>query len=563
MARTFRDRHADVLKRHPVWRPRMLHEILDETAAETPDRPFIITDAGAYTYADVVERSERLAGGLAALGVKSGDHVALLMANHPEFVWIKYAISRLGAVCVPVNFLNRRDELAYVLAQSDAKVLITMDQFRDLDYLDMLDDIAPGWERTGGGDALPQLSHVVVRPDVGATRDGVRTLDDLDGDAPVSVTSDAERVSDIIYTSGTTGQPKGVMMTHDMLARASFTSALTRGFDDGWGVTFSLPMYHVYGYVEGLLTAPWVGGAIIPQTVFDPAETVQAIVSHKAHDVLLVPTMTLAILEYLKTNPTEMPDLVAVISSGQRSPKGIWDDIRTHFGDVELTTGYGMSEVTATMALTRVGDRDDMLRDTNGRMRDAGPAGAEDLRGKLVLYRVVDPQTGAVLPDGQTGELQACGLCVTQGYYNKPKETKELYTADGWIHTGDLGHILEDDYLVLDGRLKESYRCGGEQVMPTEIEDVLTAHPDVMQAHVVPVPDDRMGEVGVAYIVTRKGATVTADDLVERCKTSLARFKVPKHVLFIDQTDLPVTPSGRARKFLLSDRAIRELEIDA
>lgn len=562
MARTFRDRHADVLKRHPKWRSRMLHEILDEAAAETPDRPCIITDSDTFTYADVTERSKRVAGGLAALGVSPGDHVALLMANHPDFVWIKHAISRLGAVCIPVNFFNRRDELAYVLQQSDAKILITMDRFRDLDYLAMLDEIAPGWESAGGEEALPHLSHVVVRPDAEIARDGVRTLADLDGAPPAPVASNAERISDIIYTSGTTGQPKGVMMTHAMLARASFTSALTRGFDDAWRVTFSLPMYHVYGYVEGMLTVPWVGGAIIPQTVFNPAETVRAIVHHKANDVLLVPTMTIAMLEHLKANPTEMPDLVAVISSGQRSPKGIWDGIRTHFGDVELTTGYGMSEVTATMTLTRVGDPDEKLRETNGRMRDAGPAGCEELRGKLVLYRAVDPQTGEVLPDGETGELQARGLCVTKGYYNKPKETEDLYTADGWIHTGDLGHLIEDDYLVLDGRLKESYRCGGEQVMPTEIEDVLTAHPDVMQAHVVPVPDLRMGEVGVAYIVTRNGATVTAEDLAERCKSSLARFKVPKHVLFIDQADLPVTPSGRARKFLLSERAVRELEIE-
>ena len=322
-------------------------------------------------------------------------------------------------------------------------------------------------------------------------------------------------------------------------------------------------MYHVYGYVEGMLTVPWVGGAIVPQTVFGPADLVRGLVEHRAQDVLLVPTMTLAILDHLKAHPTPMPDLVSVISSGQRSPRGIWDQIRQHFGPVELTTGYGMSEVTATMFLTRVGDPWERLVQTNGRMRDAGPAGMPDLGGRLALYRVVDPQTGAVLPQGQTGELQARGVCVTQGYYNKPKETAALFTADGWLHTGDLGHLLDDDYLVLDGRLKESYRCGGEQVLPTEIEDVLTAHPAVIQAHVVPVPDERMGEVGVAWIVTRPGQPVTAEELLARCKASLARFKVPRHVLFIAAQDLPVTPSGRARKFLLAERAVRELGIVA
>ncbi len=563
MSPSFSERHDAVLARHPEWRPRMLHEIIDEVAAEFPDRPYVITDAGQFTYRDVVERSRRVAGGLVEAGVAAGDHVALLMANHPDFVWTKLAISRVGATCVPINFLNRKDELAYVLKQSDAKLLITMDRFRDLDYLAMLDEIAPDWEANGGGDHLEKLMGVVVRPDSATPDRAARLLSDLDADLPYQASGAPEAVSDIIYTSGTTGQPKGVLLTHDMLARASFTSALTRGFDDGWRVTFSLPMYHVYGYVEGMLTVPWVGGAIIPQVGFSPADTVEAIIRHKAHDILLVPTMTLAILDHLRENPAEFTSLVAVLNSGQRSPKAIWDDIRTHFGDVELTTGYGMSEVTATMALTRVGDPDEKLRETNGRMRDAGPAGVQDLGGRLVQYRAADPKTGQVLPDGELGELQATGVCVTQGYYNKPEETEKTFTKDGWLRTGDLGRLLPDGYLVLEGRTKESYRCGGEQVMPTEIEDVLTGHPAVLQAHVVPVPDDRMGEVGVAYIVVRGKDAVSGTELMERCKANLARFKVPKHVLFIDQADLPVTPSGRARKFLLTKRAVQELGIEA
>lgn len=502
MTKPFAERHAAVLEAYPSWTPLMLHEVLDRAGERTPDRPYILTDDGAFTYAEVIRRSREVAGGLARLGVGQGEHVALLIANHPEFVWIKYAISRLGAVALPINFLNRRDELAYVLEQSDAKVLITMSGFKDLDYLSMLDNIAPGWEASGGGRVLPRLERVVVADD---SRASAMSLSELTGPAPAEIETDVSLVSDIIYTSGTTGQPKGVLMTHDMLTRAAFTSVLTRGFGDGWRVLFSLPMYHVYGYVEGMLTVPWVGGAIIPRTSFAGDTTVDAVVRHEANDILLVPTMTLAILDHLKANPTPMPSLVSVISSGQRSPKGIWDEIRAHFGPVELTTGYGMSEVTATMSMTRVGDPVSTLQTTNGRMRDAGPAGSDDLNGKLVLYRVADAETGAEMPKGETGELQARGLCVTQGYYNKPEETAKTFTADGWLRTGDLGRMLDDDYLVLDGRTKESYRMGGEQVMPTEIEDVLTAHGDVMQAHVVPVPDARMGEIGVAYIVLRDG----------------------------------------------------------
>lgn len=561
-APSVQDRIAALARRVPEWRGWMLHQRLDETAAAFPQRALVVTETGTHSYADIAARSRRMAAGLRARGIRQGDHVALLMANYAEFVIARFALSRLGAVCVPVNFLNRRDELAYVLEQSDAVALITMDRFRDLDYLEMLDDLAPGWEGQGGGVRFPKLRFVAVFPASGtASRGGQETLADLEGSDEVLGldTPDPDLISDIIYTSGTTGQPKGVMLSHDMLLREAFTSAWCRAWDDGWRVTFSLPMYHVYGYVEGLLPVLFVGGAIILQTTFDAEATIDVINSHAADDVLLVPTMTLVVLDYLRVNPTPMPSLRSVLSSGQRSPVAIWQAILDHFGPVELVTGYGMSEVTASGTFTRLGDPMERLQTTNGRMRDAGVAGLPELGGRVIHYRVADPETGVEVPKGAVGELQARGICVTRGYYNKPEETARTFTGDGWLRTGDLGRMLDDDYIELVGRTKESYRCGGEQVMPTEIEDVLTAHPAVLQAHVVPVPNARMGEVGVAFIVTRPKVPVTAEELIERCRERLARFKVPKHVFFIAAADLPVTPSGRARKFLLAERARAEL----
>jgi fatty-acyl-CoA synthase len=192
-----------------------------------------------------------------------------------------------------------------------------------------------------------------------------------------------------------------------------------------------------------------------------------------------------------------------------------------------------------------------------------GPAGDAALGNRLVIYRVVDPETGHELSYGQVGELQAKGPGVTSGYYNKPDETAAAFTSDGWLHTGDLGRIDEDDYLSLVGRLKESYRCGGEQVMPSDAEDVLMSHPAVLQAHVVPVPDERMGEIGVAFVVLRDQTTCQVDDLLSMCSERLARFKVPKHFLFVSVSDVPVTPSGRARKFLLSKMAMQSLGLPA
>jgi fatty-acyl-CoA synthase len=269
--------------------------------------------------------------------------------------------------------------------------------------------------------------------------------------------------------------------------------------------------------------------------------------------------MTLALLDELRRTSYDLSSLHAVLSSGGRAPSYLWKQIIELLQPAELTTGYGMTEVTASSTVTAPDDPLQRLLTTNGRLRDVGPAGDPDNGGYLVRYRVVDPDSGQELPADQIGELQARGIGVTAGYYNKPEATAQAFTPDGWLHTGDLGALSADGYVTLMGRTKESYRCGGEQVLPTEAEDLLVTHPAVLQAHVVPVPDERMGEVGVAYIVLRAGASTGADELTDFCAQRLARFKVPRHVLFMDAADIPSTPSGRARKFLLIGMAMATL----
>ena len=559
--RLIAERRADLDARIPRWAALTLHQALDDAAARFAARPFVITEARQWTYADIVSWSKRLAEGLKRSGVASNDKVAIILANYPEFVALKYAISRLGAVAVPLNFLNRRDELRYLLDQSDAVLLVTMDCFRGNDFLSALDEIAPSWEQEGGGTALPKLRNILLFPTgeielrVGTTL--FESLDD--GTEAADVAVDPSAVSDIIYTSGTTGPPKGVMLTHDMLTRTAFGGAYSRAFEDGQRVIFALPMFHVYGYVEGMLAVPWVGGAIIPQLRFEAEVMLRAIERHRATDALLIPAMTLALIDEARAGNYDLSSFHFAISSGARAPERVWRDIKDVLGVSEITTGYGMSETTATTMLTSPDDPFERLLTTNGRLRDVGPAGDPALGGKLVVYHAVDERTGEPVPAGEIGELVARGPGVTKGYYNKPDATAAAFDRDGWLRTGDLGRFDADGYLSLVGRSKESYRCGGEQVLPTEIEDLFTTLPDILQAQVVPIPDERMGEVGVAFIVPAPGRSVDLEALRALATDRLARFKVPRHFLIVDESVIPTTASGRARKFLLAELAVQML----
>ena len=545
------------------WTPRTLSGSLDDAAARHPHRRLVITDERVYSYSEIQEWSRRLAAGLLAAGVRPGDHIAVQLANYPSFVALKYAIARVGAAAVPVNFMLRRAELAYILRQSRARLLITMDTFRGQDYLLDLDVIVPGWRRVGGGEALPDLTAVFVVATGTATVDDARGLDELgamgegheDELARIEAAVEPSSPSDVIYTSGTTGSPKGVLLTHEMVLRTAYASAYVRAFEDGRRIHFALPMYHVFGYIECLIAATLVGGAIIPHVQFDPDAALAAIEAHRASEVVCVPLMTMKMLESVRARPRDLSSLVSVFSSGGTSPPEIWSDIRTLLGAPEVMTAYGMSETTASTTCTLPEGPDVRLHTSNGCLKQAGRAGAPALGGLLALYKARDPETGEDLPPGAPGELMVRGPIVTPGYFDKPEETAAAFTEDGWLHTGDVGTIDEQGFLVLTGRIKETYRCGGEMVMPREIEDVLNEDPRVLEAHVVGLPHSRMGEVGCACIVLRDGADAPdPQQLLELCTERLARFKVPRHVLFLGAEDLPRTATGRVQKFKLVEQ---------
>jgi fatty-acyl-CoA synthase len=561
MTDTIERRRAALADRFPTWTPTTLHGFLDRCAQEFPDRPLVITDERTITFAETAAWSRRLADGLAAMGVRRGDRVGLLMANHPEFAPLKFAIARAGAVAIPFNFLYKAQELAYVLRQSRCHVLVTMTGFAGLDYPAMLDEIAPGWD-SGGAAALPDLRAVVQLSTDGRTRAGVPTVDELAalGDAHRGASdglgAEPGDLGDILYTSGTTGSPKGVMVTHDAVQRTGYASALTRAFEDGRRILFSLPCYHMFGYVEGLLAAMFVGGAIVPRTAFSPADYFAGIERHRATEILCVPTMTVALLEHPDRATRDLSSVFAILSGAAPAPVWLWQKVQAELGITEITTGYGMTECGGAMTMSLPEDPLERHSATVGRVKLAGVAGMPD--GDLCRYRTVDPMTGDPLPDGAEGELVSSGPTHMLGFWDKPQETAAAL-REGWVFSGDLGRVREDGYVQVTGRSKELYKSGGELVMPKEVEELLTQYPGVSQAYAVGVPDDRWGEVGCAWVVAEPGATVDPAELIALCKDKLARFKVPKHVLLTTAEELPTTPTGKVQKFRLAQRAAERL----
>ncbi|GAA4776057.1 AMP-binding protein [Actinomycetospora chlora] len=555
------DERRDVLRRRfATWTPMTLHERLARCAEEFADRPMVITDDRTVTYADIAAWTERLADGLVALGVRPGDRVGLVMANYVEFVPLKFAISRAGAVAIPFNYLYRTDELRYVLEQSQCTLLITMTGFAGLDHLGMLDEIAPGWD---GGEqtALPELRGVVTLSTDGRSREGVGSVEDLEqlgrehpggsADRGADQTPGPDDVADILYTSGTTGSPKGVLITHDASQRTGYASALTRAFEDGRRILFSLPCYHMFGYVEGLMAAMMVGGAIVPQTAFDPGRYLEGIERHRATDILCVPTMTVALLEHPDLATRDLSSLRAILSGAAPAPVWLWEKVRDTLGVDEIVTGYGMTEQGGAMTLTLPEDPFERLAGTVGRVKLAGSAGLPGT-GDLTEYRTIDVLTGDPLPIGEEGELAARGPTNMLGFWRKPEETAAALDDEGWVRSGDLGYVTGDRYVVLTGRSKELYKSGGELVMPKEVEEVLSRHPGVSQAFAVGVADERWGEIGVACVVAKPGVEVTGDELIALCREQLARFKVPRRVVFVEATDLPTTPTGKVQKYKLA-----------
>lgn len=557
------DRRISLEVNTGTWKALTIAQALDRATQKYADSPLVMTDQHKWSYREIQQASSKLAARLIENGVGQGDHVGIWLANYAEFVVAKFAIARAGAVAVPINFSLRQTELSYILEQAECVTLITMDVFREHDYLADLDAIMPGWESAGGGSFFPRLHTVMVRFSTQSPRVGALPLIDADWvPSPENLVILADReeqadphsLSDIIYTSGTTGHPKGAMVTHDMVLRTGYSSAYCMAREEGRRVLFALPMYHVFGYVECLIACLFYGGAIVPRISYDAEDMLDAAERFEVGEMTAVPLMTIEMLALARKRGFNCPSLVAFFNSGGVSPPTIWQDIRDVFGARELLTGYGMTETTASACCCLPEGENIYLLTTNGKLKDAGVAGIKELGGKLAIYKAISSETGEDLPYGEKGELLVKGYSVTRGYFKKPEENARAFTKYSWLHTGDVGTVSADGYVQLLGRIKEAYRCGGEMVMPEEVEKFLETHENISDAFVVGVPDDRMGEAGCVFIVA-DGGCPTVEEIKAFCQDSIARFKVPKYVIPTTLEDVPHTATGRARRVFLAELA--------
>jgi fatty-acyl-CoA synthase len=289
--------------------------------------------------------------------------------------------------------------------------------------------------------------------------------------------------------------------------------------------------------------------------------TLEAVQRHRVDEALFVPTMTIAVLEAARAGNYGTPSLHTVMSAAAPAPVRLWQAVRDELGVREVVTAYGMTETSAATTYTEPDGPLELVATTVGAPKRGGVAGDPALGGLLATYKTIDPITAEDLPAGAEGELAVRGPIVTHGYYNKPEETAAARTGQGWLRSGDLGRIDQGNgHLLLTGRSKELYKCGGELVAPKEVEELLSSHPAVAQAYLVGLPDDRMGEVGCAWVVPADAEPPAPEDLIAYCRERLARFKVPAHVIYLRADELPTTATGKVQKFRLIERARQRLQ---
>jgi acyl-CoA synthetase (AMP-forming)/AMP-acid ligase II len=499
-----------------------------EGARRHPDAPAVIAEDRRVTYSELAELADRGASALVASGIVPGDRVAVWAPNSLEWIAAALSITTAGGVLVPVNTRFKGSEAGYVLARSGARALFTVRGFLDTDYPALLRD---------AGVALPDLEHTIV---LSGDTAGCIAWDEFlargEGAGPVDVGAiGADDPSDVVYTSGTTGSPKGVVMTHGQTLRAYLDWCDWAGLRPGDRYLIVNPFFHIFGYKAGCLASLMLGATIYPVPVFDPGRVLE-IVEREAITVLPgPPTLYQSLLDHPDREKRDITSLRLAVTGAADIPVELIRRVREELPFERILTGYGLTEA-GTVTGSKPDDDFEHIAATVG-----------------VAWPGFDVRVDA--PAGEPGEVLVRGETVMHGYLDDPEATSAALDVEGFLHTGDLGTLDADGYLRIVGRIKDMFIVGGFNAYPAEIENLLLQHPRIAQVAVIGVPDERLGEVGMAFVMLQPGEPVDPAELVEWARHNMANYKVPRAVELVDT--LPVNATGKVVKDELRARAER------
>jgi fatty-acyl-CoA synthase len=490
------------------------------------------------SYRGVDEAVEAVARGLLARGVAIGDRVGIWAPNCVEWYLVQYATARIGAILVNINPSYRTHEVEYVLRQAEVGTLVAAAAFKTSDYRAMIDEVRGG---------LPQLTDVIYLGE--PSWDAL--LADGAGLAPEATAQRSAQLSfddsiNIQYTSGTTGFPKGATLSHHNILNNGYFVGEVCGYTEADRICVPVPFYHCFGMVMGNLAATSHGACVvIPAPGFDPVATLRAVVDEQCTSLYGVPTMFIAELAVPDFAGYDLSSLRTGIMAGSPCPVEVMKRVISEMHMPEVTICYGMTETSPVSTQTRADDSLERRVSSVGRVHPH------------LEVKVVDPETGLPVPVGQPGEFCTRGYSVMRGYWNEPDKTAEVL-RDGWMHTGDLATMDDEGYLSIVGRIKDMVIRGGENVYPREVEEFLYTHPDIVDAQVIGVPDERYGEELMAWIRVRPGADpLSAEALRDFCTGRLAHYKVPRYVHVVEE--FPMTVTGKVRKVQMRAEALEVL----
>jgi fatty-acyl-CoA synthase len=534
------------------WFPKQTLGSLPTLAAERWGRREALYFQGRrLTFAELSTGVDRLARGLLQLGVSPGEKVALWMVNRPEFIEAMFAVMKIGAVLVPINTRLRADDVAYILGQSDASTLVIAERSGPVDYLGMVRALVPSLHRGVASEArFPRLRRVIsTGGDPSAETlgwDAVQAEAERVGDAGLRARAEAVSPDDIaffVYTSGTTGFPKGAMHDHAIVRNVT-DRAFRMAITPTDAIMMYLPLFHLFGFSEGALMSMVTGARQVLTESFVADESLALIEQERATVLHGFDTHFKELMEAHERSPRDVSSVrTGILAAGMSSSAPIARKARKVLG--RFLSGYGMSEFGVGAALGALDSTEEQCAEASG-----FPAPGYEIR-------VVDPETGREQPAGVPGEILVRSYMTMRGYYGKPEETSRALDAAGWLHSGDMGLIRADGHLRFVGRYKDMLKIGGENVDPMEVEAFLMSHAGINLAAVVSYPDARLSEVGVAFVKCEPGRALTDAEVLAHCKGRIASFKIPRHVVFVDE--FPMTSSGKIQKVKLREEALRRI----